>query len=164
VGQYYDQETGLHYNYHRYYDPKLGRYLRADPIGLEGGINLYAYAENNPINLSDPFGLSTGVTIRCESLRPDLMARALQFAERSCNEEGKKYKAGTCRATRGNWGWVITRECEDKKVECKSKKDYDNKVGGQQYEEIRERQRQNPKKINETKKSKQNDKTWLKGK
>jgi RHS repeat-associated protein len=57
AGQYYDQENGLHYNYHRYYDPKLGRYLRADPIGLEGGVNLYAYAQNNPINYMDPFGL-----------------------------------------------------------------------------------------------------------
>jgi RHS repeat-associated protein len=55
-GQCYDQETGLHYNYHRYYDPRMGRYLRADPIGLAGGINLYVYAENNPINYTDPSG------------------------------------------------------------------------------------------------------------
>jgi RHS repeat-associated protein len=57
AGQYYDSETGLHYNYHRYYDPKLGRYLRADPIGLEGGLNLYSYVQNNPVNYFDPFGL-----------------------------------------------------------------------------------------------------------
>ena len=56
-GQYYDQETGLHYNYHGYYDPGTGRYLRADPIGLARGINPYWYVKNNPINSVDLFGL-----------------------------------------------------------------------------------------------------------
>ena len=56
-GQYYDSETGFHYNYQRYYDPSTGRYLRADPIGQAGGINLYTYVGNNPINETDPFAL-----------------------------------------------------------------------------------------------------------
>ena len=56
-GQYYDEETGLHYNYHRYYDPSTGRYLTPDPIGLLGGLNLYPYAHNDPINSIDPEGL-----------------------------------------------------------------------------------------------------------
>jgi RHS repeat-associated protein len=47
-GQYYDQETGLSYNYYRHYCPEIGRYLRADPIGHGGGINFYAYVTNNP--------------------------------------------------------------------------------------------------------------------
>jgi len=56
-GQYYDQKTALHYNYHRYYNPHTGRYLTPDPIGLAGGINLYLYVSNNSICLVDPYGL-----------------------------------------------------------------------------------------------------------
>ena len=56
-GQYEDVETGLHYNYYRYYEPTIGRYLRADPIGLTGGINLYSHVKNKPIIHSDRTGL-----------------------------------------------------------------------------------------------------------
>jgi RHS repeat-associated protein len=56
-GQYFDAETGLHYNFHRFYNAETGRYMTADPIGLDGGINLYAYVLNDPVNLVDPWGL-----------------------------------------------------------------------------------------------------------
>ncbi|MBB0501201.1 hypothetical protein G7M38_03190 [Escherichia coli] len=55
-GQYLDRETGLHYNLHRYYDPDVGRFMVTDPIGLNGGLNLYAYAPN-PLSYIDPLGL-----------------------------------------------------------------------------------------------------------
>ena len=63
-GQYYDAETGLHYNWNRYYNPDTGRYLSPDPIGLEGGLNLYAYVENDPVNWMDPEGLEAIVVCK----------------------------------------------------------------------------------------------------
>ncbi|ECH2413692.1 Rhs family protein [Salmonella enterica] len=56
-GQQYDEESGLHYNRHRYYSPGQGRYITQDPIGLEGGINVYIYPLD-PINFVDPLGLA----------------------------------------------------------------------------------------------------------
>ena len=55
-GQYFDEESGLHYNRYRYYSPKQQRFINQDPIGLVGGINHYQYAPN-PVNWVDPFGL-----------------------------------------------------------------------------------------------------------
>lgn len=57
-GQYYDQETGLFYNYFRDYDPQTGRYIESDPIGLRAGINTYGYVGGNPVNWVDPYGLA----------------------------------------------------------------------------------------------------------
>ena len=56
-GQYFDEETGLHYNYYWHYDPTTGRYIESDPIGLLGGLNTFAYVEGDPILYVDPEGL-----------------------------------------------------------------------------------------------------------
>ncbi|GAB2879005.1 hypothetical protein GCM10027180_06670 [Microbulbifer echini] len=57
-GQYFDEETGLHYNRFRYYDPQVGEFTQQDPIGLHGGVNNYQYALN-PIRWIDPYGLKS---------------------------------------------------------------------------------------------------------
>lgn len=51
-------EPPTHYNYFRDYDPFLGRYLQSDPMGLEAGLNTFAYADYDPLNAFDPFGLA----------------------------------------------------------------------------------------------------------
>ena len=56
-GQYYDQETGLHYNHHRTYDPIFGRYLQPDPLGVAAGKNPLNYVNQNPLNGTDSTGL-----------------------------------------------------------------------------------------------------------
>jgi RHS repeat-associated protein len=58
-GQYYDAESGLHQNWFRDYQPNLGRYVEADPIGLAGGAGIYTYVLNSPARLIDSYGLMT---------------------------------------------------------------------------------------------------------
>ena len=60
TGREYDTESGLYYYRARYYDAKIGRFISQDPIGLAGGINLYSYVENSPLNWTDPDGLKGG--------------------------------------------------------------------------------------------------------
>ncbi len=62
-GQYFDEETGLHYNRYRYYSPYVGRFISKDPIGLLGGFNVYAYTAN-PVQWIDPYGLAPCSLVR----------------------------------------------------------------------------------------------------
>ncbi|MER2019936.1 RHS repeat domain-containing protein, partial [Pseudomonas simiae] len=73
-GQYVDEESGLHYNRHRYYNPDIGRYLTPDPVKLAGGINPYQYVPN-PTGWIDPLGLSTCPGDGCEPNSPTTLPK-----------------------------------------------------------------------------------------
>jgi len=59
-GYYTDGTSGLAYYIHRFYDPLTGRWTERDPSGLDGGVNVYAYSDGDPVGMVDPDGLQAG--------------------------------------------------------------------------------------------------------
>jgi RHS repeat-associated protein len=94
-GQYFDDETGLHYNTFRYYDPEVGRFITQDPIGLVGGNNLYQYTEN-PMRWVDPWGLSEllGLVTEAHGLL-DPTAQKFRTTALGVSEDGKMFIASS---------------------------------------------------------------------
>jgi len=92
-GQYLDDVTELHYNRFRFYAIGLGRYIRVDLLGIEGGPNRYAYADDDPVGHSDPTGLSTCGSGSLEVAIPDNPRFLYRFSE-CCNMHDDCY--GTC--------------------------------------------------------------------
>ncbi|MGC3893446.1 RHS repeat-associated core domain-containing protein [Pseudomonas urmiensis] len=84
-GQYLDVETGLHYNRYRYYDPQVGRFVSADPIGYAGGLNLYQYAPN-PVEWVDPLGLASNRDFRPTAI----LERKLSVLENAQNTSARE--------------------------------------------------------------------------
>ena len=120
AGQYYDKETGLHYNYFRYYDPKTGRYRVSDLIGLAGGLNTYAYVGNNPVNWVDPLGLKPGDRFNTPNetaidtldyYNPLSIQDNAEYGGSICKEIGSSTKYFAIEATKGKGDTVSTPSC-----------------------------------------------------
>jgi RHS repeat-associated protein len=104
-GQYFDVETGLHYNRYRYYDPEVGRFVSKDPIGFAGGLNIYIYAPN-PIGWVDSLGLekkspvlgseenpfTTSRGARRDSMRQEKIPTSQHPVSQSKNQSGYEYR------------------------------------------------------------------------
>lgn len=103
--QEFDQETGLYHMGARYYDPTFGRWLSEDPNGIAGGLNLYEYAGNDPVNRLDPMGtdpdcdLTKANTPACQIGGIPVTAPA---------NEGAYNPYVDC----GSFGWISFNECQ----------------------------------------------------
>jgi len=112
-GQYFDGESGLYQNWHRYYDPAVGRYVSADPIGLAGGINLYGYAGSDSVNGLDPSGLKCR---DCEQERTDCRKRANNLYIKMLDMEQEGYESARKRLSTAE-AWAL-KQCEWYRINC----------------------------------------------
>ena len=115
-GQYFDSETGLHYNGFRDYDPATGRYIQSDPIGLAGGLNTYGYVGGVPVGADDPLGLTwvdnpglfwdwlteSGTVDRFYG--PDDPSAQEMMHSEGADKMRQEYAAGGCKNGRGSYG------------------------------------------------------------
>ncbi|MDT0457436.1 RHS repeat-associated core domain-containing protein [Streptomyces sp. DSM 41527] len=89
-GQYFDSETGFHYNFHRYYDPDTGRYISPDPLGLQPAPDSHQYV-HNPLLWLDPLGLAKKGSIGCDDFEPDDLEEWADHAEVKGAEYAAEY-------------------------------------------------------------------------
>ncbi|WP_133856830.1 RHS repeat-associated core domain-containing protein [Comamonas sp. JUb58] len=110
-GQIHDRETGLYYNRHRYYDPQVGGYNTQDPIGLEGGANMFAYVEGNPLSFTDPMGLQRGAPARTNNTSRTCALCGNNSYQQQATAIGRRHEANSLReAQQKAWLRDFTRK------------------------------------------------------
>ncbi|KVG62228.1 type VI secretion system tip protein TssI/VgrG [Burkholderia pseudomultivorans] len=91
-GQYRDEESGLHYNRFRYYDPMVGRYINQDPIAFDGGIHFYSYADSAPNIAYDPKGLFIPLIAAASFLGRGALGGAVEIAMQGAKQVFRQAK------------------------------------------------------------------------
>jgi RHS repeat-associated protein len=89
-GGYLDNDTGLTYFWHRWYNSKDGRWISRDPIGIRGGVNLYNYVENSPVNYTDRKGFYRRSYEICDKIVKDCMTTC-HNSYNECSQNNKCY-------------------------------------------------------------------------
>ena len=112
-GQYYDAESGNHYNYFRDYSPIVGRYIESDPIGLRGGMGTFSYVLGNPLGLVDPVGLF-GISTNCPNCSEGEQKKIQNEIDEKCKnlERIKNVALRACLKKRCETGKVLV-DCKD---------------------------------------------------
>lgn len=133
-GQYYDSESGLHYNYFRTYDPGIGRYIESDPIGLLGGLNAFEYAKSDPVHFFDSRGLDAELCRRTFYPYPIPYARHcyIRFTDGGSSSFGPK---GTGADPAPDW-WPRSCQSTDGTQDDKCVKKAMKNCKGEQYDFI----------------------------
>ena len=112
-GQYYDAETGKHYNYFRDYDASIGRYLESDPLGLYGGANTFGYVAGNPLRYFDRKGLEYANAPGSSDI-----AHCLLHPADCWNASPKSCRADAVSATRDEFGHNGNNDASDAFRHC----------------------------------------------
>lgn len=102
TGRERDPDTAQLYYRARYYDPQVGRFISEDPIGLEGGINWYAYVRNNPVNFNDPEGLQ----VRSDRDRPGDYYPGMKEPYKPGRPDWGEFRCIVSRAFEGYNPWI----------------------------------------------------------
>ena len=125
AGQYFDYESGLHYNNYKIYNPEIGRYMQSDPTRLAAGSNTYNYVGKNPLSMVDPLGLDQDDINKIQNTFYETLNTMIKNHQRLPGKGGDWFninniKAKACNPNienSGPWPFILKCEKNDDKLE-----------------------------------------------